>query len=566
MDGVVIDFYNIDRSKLWLFIQTSIKCLGNNQMNSDNFQPIDSFTSDPNGQLTEAQRWVLGVSGMLTVLNSGDPEYFGGGIPIKHSIWAQEKLRNESINTLNDLYRNFNQTLNHIPKPLEMSKGLTDEGDVLIAFKANVLYPPEENESIWWQDRYSLGWKLMRTTYLAGLAQVACMISRQEAWDIAHLTAQIFQFIFDSWDDVYIAAKRSMSFGDPAAEACQNQLMTTNGLWTLPWKQNLQDVTCPADQRRTFYVSANREQNQYQQQKHLSFEEAISQAEDGDRLELAAGVYTGPWRINKSLEILAQGRVLLQAPDSSAASLIIADAFVRLYNMQIVSPTGETRAQVAIACMSGTLLLEQSTVASTGHGISVAKPARAILFRCLVDSCKLNGVVVEGHLHVSQSTFSNIQYHSIHLNHQAYAELSYCLLKDSGSHFLSVENGSIAKVNDSDFENSAQAAIVVTQDSSLDLIRGKMIKAGLIALNAKRCMILDTEFNAAPTYYEAQQQIAVFSLVKEIILVNCSFHKAHHHAVHIDQADYVRIENSSFQAINACGLILSVAPQPLNDQ
>jgi hypothetical protein len=507
--------------------------------------------------LSNSQRWIMATSGLLTILQEGDLDYFGGGIPIKHSLWAQEILKTHGIHTQNDLYRNIDQALGYIPKPLQLSKGLDEDGDILIAFKANALYPPDAGDQTWWQDRYRLGWTLMRTTHLASLAYVACMTSLEEAWGIACLTAEIYQQIFDSWDDVFTAAKRSLTIGDPAANAGYKKLTAENCLWTLSWQTDLKEVTAPFIDRKTFYIKPDRHSISYHKQTFL-FQDALAQAEDGDLFILAPGVYQDSWQVSKSIEITSeQGNVICQAPDKAAASILITDAFVRINNIQCISPAGGNRGQVAIACLSGCLLLERSQVSSSGHGISLAKNTKAVLYQCLVDSCALNGVVTEGLLEINSCTLSNIQYHSIHANHQARIYLRYCLFKNSSSHMLSLENESFAYISDSDFENSAQAALVVTANSILEIYRCKLIQAGLIALNAKRCFMLDTTFESAPHYHQAQQQIAVFSQVNELVAVNTQFTKGIQHAVHIDQVVNMRIENSVFLAIQGCGLIIS---------
>lgn len=510
--------------------------------------------SSPLGDsLTPAQRWVLGVGALLVHQQGGDTHAFGGGEPVCDAVWARERLKKNDLDDADDVCRALDRWMRRVPDPLSISLGRDEDGDLWLAFEQGACFPPDDASTTWFALN-RLTWDLLRAGNVAGLAYVACMISGAQAWQVAVTVARFVQQSFASWDELAAAAKASARMPDPDIAAARTALQSEGGAWALSWNVDLRHVPRPKERRTTWPVSATAEPGTY------TFEDALARASRGDCLELSPGAYVGPWHLQKDIEIVGAGpNVTCQAPSDSPASVMASAGFVRLSRVQFAAPGGGARGQVAVACLAGTVVIEQCRIGSEGHGVSVASAAVAIFFQSRVDSCALNGVVSHGSLDMRHCTLSECSYHTVIVTEQSQARFAHCVFKKGRTHLLGIDDESTARVVDCVFEDSAQAALVVTNQSSLEVMRSTIVRGGIVALNARLCDFFDCRFLEPPMHEPARQQIAVFSGGDEVVLAQCQFEGATYHAVHLDNLRSARVSGSRLNGGAGAGLVASNA-------
>lgn len=498
--------------------------------------------------LTDAQHWVLGVGALLTQLQGGSTRLFGGGVAIRDALRAREVLAHNAIRTVEDVYRAFNDWLAHIPEGAHVSRRVDSDGDVWVAFRHGAAFTLDEDDPTAWHGHSKLGWNLMRACNVAGLAHVACLIPSERAWQVATFAAQTAQKAFQSWDELWRAAKGQAQIPDAAGMAAREVLTGEGNAWTLPWDVPLLAESCP-ESRTTWTVSAEPEPNTH------TFEQALAQARPGDRLELRAGTYVGPWHLHQSIEIVGQAKVECRAPAGAPASVVVFAGFARVAQVEIVAPGDAPNGQVAVACMGGTTLLDHSQISSAGHGISVASAATATLRHCTIEGCQLNGVVSHGELEAEHSTFRNSTFHGAIIDARSRATLSNCKFEGGHTHLLGVEGESSVRAVDCTFDDSAQAAIVVTGHSSLDLVRCSVNRGGIAAVGAARCFLLDSRFCAEPLGADMQSQLAVFSAVADTQIAQCEFVSVSGHALHLSDCAAAAIDHTRLVGGNGSALV-----------
>ncbi len=505
----------------------------------------------PDSALSEAQYWVLAVGALLTHLQGGNTRLFGGGVRVRDAMWARQVLAKNAVHSVEDAYRALNDWLAHIPDHPHVSRRTDENGSTWVAFRQGAQYCLDENDPTAWHGLSQLGWNLMRACNIAGLAHVACLLPAEQAWQIATFAARIVQNSFQSWDELWDGAKAQLQVPDVAGRSAREALKHEGNAWTLPWNVPLRSEVCP-DPRTVWVVSCEPQPNTH------TFAHALAQARPGDRLELRAGTYVGPWHLHKSIEIVGNaGTVICRAPEDSPASVVLFDGFARLAHIEIIAPGDSPNGQVAVTCMAGAALIEHTKITSAGHGINVAPAARVILRNCTIDGCQLNGVVSHGELEAERCVFQNSTYHAAIVDRTSRATFTHCAFTCAGTHLLGVEGDSSARVVDCTFDDSAQAALVVTTQSSLDVIRCRVTRGGVVAAGAKRCTFVDSQFDNVPQGFEAQQQIAVLSEVEEAIITRCDFQNACHIALHLSNCGSVFVERTRLTGGNGCGLLVT---------
>ena len=264
----------------------------------------------PDPAPTQAQQIVLATAAQLLTRNDDRADVLGGVRPVVGTPRAYRQLRYWW-----DIYttRDARSTV----------EGLLEEGRSQLDDDA----PDAE-----------LAWTLGRAAMVAGTAYAAMLVEREDAWTWSLAAARLLRERFDSWEsfgDAYNAARIEWSGGlgdehrtasDAVAEARgpfdrAYARLLTEGAWSrLPWELPDDDPPCPATAAppRTWSVTPDGRDDT------STLEDALREAQPGDRLELATGHYRGGHDLVGYVTVAGVGEgVVIDSPTGKACLSVL---------------------------------------------------------------------------------------------------------------------------------------------------------------------------------------------------------------------------------------------------
>jgi len=330
--------------------------------------------------LTDAQRWVLSLGGVLTELNHDRHDALGGSPRLVGSAAAYEVLVNEW------------------DAPTE--EALVKQLDRLLATA---------------DDDPRLAFVLGRLATIAGLGHVAYLLDANAAWGWlvrAALRAQRRFPSFRAFGEAYLAGRDRPATADQARAAVDRLLVELESPWVrVPYATPLEGARPPRDERRVLRVGRSGDVDA------KTIGEALARAQPGDRIVVAAGTYRERLRVSTeawdalpsgerrkqpavprapSVEIVGEGRVVLTSEDGPVVE--VDDGGLLLDGLTIINERrkpGRGQASTAVYVVDGFVRMVGCTLRSRA-GVGLTTYGATQLEACKVDRCGTVGVSSQG--------------------------------------------------------------------------------------------------------------------------------------------------------------------------
>jgi nitrous oxidase accessory protein NosD/cell wall assembly regulator SMI1 len=256
-------------------------------------------------------------------------------------------------------------------------------------------------------------WDLGRAAAVAGWAYLAYLVDADTAWGWTTRAAGQLQASFPSWaayGESYLRGRDAWRGRRPATAEDEEPrtivarlLSSRESPWVvLPWSTKLDGARAPVVTPRTLLVDAGAKKSGY-----ATIEQALGEAEEGDRIVVRAGVYDEMLVFEKSVELVAEGKgeVVLEGDDGPLVTVDDVGVLLHGITVRTRKPKGKKPGTTAVHASGGFLRLERCTVTGAQFGIDLLDAdADVQLDGSRVVSCGSVGVIVEGGAFVARDS------------------------------------------------------------------------------------------------------------------------------------------------------------------
>jgi cell wall assembly regulator SMI1 len=308
---------------------------------------------------TAAQRWILAVGAALDEINECDHLHLGGALRPAGSADAANLLRSGC--------------------------GVRSTEEVEATLTRLLAAPCDDRAA----------WNLGRAVNVAGWSYLAYLLDAEAAWGWMKKAAASAQASMSSWEafgESYLRGPASGSDEARELQAVVERLVASkDGPWSVPWETPLDGAQPPVDTPRTLVVQPGAKHG------FATIAAALEHAQDGDRIAVHPGTYAELLSFDKSVEVVAEGEVLLASDEGPLVS--VEDAGVLLVGLTLRTKKRKAakNAPTAVYAGGGFLRLERCSIRAAGFGVDLLnEDADVQLDGCRVGPCGSVGAIVEG--------------------------------------------------------------------------------------------------------------------------------------------------------------------------